>query len=129
MTFEELEYSEVIADTYMFSNGSSFEKFKNLAENRFEKMQHYCNKNGIFHLFIAHHFDDNIETFLLRKIAGSNFEGLNCMQKNILFNKVKIIRPLLSFTKKQLINYNKKMKLEYFEDPSNKDRKYTLYKK
>ena len=93
--------------------------------NRYEKMFDYCKKNKIFHLFLAHHFDDNIETFLLRKIGGSNFEGLNCM-KNISINgNIQVIRPLLSFSKKQILNYNKKNKLIFIEDPSNKNFKYS----
>jgi|ETN01SMinimDraft_1059929.scaffolds.fasta_scaffold06049_2 tRNA(Ile)-lysidine synthase len=94
-------------------------------ENRFLKIINYCKKNKILHLFIGHHFDDNIETFVLRKIAGSNFEGLNCMQERTIYNEVQIIRPLLKFTKKQILNYNKKMNLFYVNDPSNKDEKYS----
>ena len=70
-------------------------------ENRFLKIINYCKKNKIFHLFIGHHYDDNLETFMLRKIAGSNFEGLNCMQEKTIYNDVQIIRPLLKFTKKK----------------------------
>ncbi len=93
--------------------------------NRYEKMLNYCKKNKIFHLFLAHHFDDNIETFLLRKIGGSNFEGLNCM-KNISINgNIQVIRPLLSFRKKQILDYNKKNRLFFIEDPSNKNFKYS----
>ena len=94
-------------------------------ENRFLKIINYCKKNKIFHLFIGHHCDDNIETFMLRKIAGSNFEGLNCMQEKIIYNDVQIIRPLLKFTKKQILDYLKKMKLVYVNDPSNYDEKYS----
>ena len=94
-------------------------------ENRFSKIINYCKKNKIFHLFIGHHYDDNIETFMLRKIAGSNFEGLNCMQEKTIYNDVQIIRPLLKFTKKQILDYNKKMNLVYVNDPSNNDEKYS----
>ena len=94
-------------------------------ENRFLKIINYCKKNKIFHLFIGHHHDDNVETFMLRKIAGSNFEGLNCMQEKTIYNDVQIIRPLLKFTKKQILNYNKKMNLVYVNDPSNNDEKYS----
>ena len=48
--------------------------------NRFGKLLNYCKKHQIFYLFLGHHFDDNLETFILRKLAGSNFEGLNSMQ-------------------------------------------------
>jgi len=94
-------------------------------ENRFLKIINYCKKNKIFHLFIGHHCDDNVETFMLRKIAGSNFEGLNCMQEKTIYNDVQIIRPLLKFTKKQILDYNKKMNLVYVNDPSNDDEKYS----
>ena len=94
-------------------------------ENRFLKIINYCKKNKIFHLFVGHHYDDNIETFMLRKIAGSNFEGLNCMQERTIYNNVQIIRPLLKFSKKQILGYTKKMNLFYVNDPSNKDEKYS----
>ena len=94
-------------------------------ENRFIQIINYCRKNKIFHLFIGHHYDDNIETFMLRKIAGSNFEGLNCMQEKTIYNDVQIIRPLLKFSKKQILDYIKKMNLVYVDDPSNKDEKYS----
>ena len=94
-------------------------------ENRFLKIINYCKKNKILHIFIGHHYDDNVETFMLRKIAGSNFEGLNCMQEKTIYNDVQIIRPLLKFTKKQILDYNKKMNLVYVNDPSNDDEKYS----
>ena len=94
-------------------------------ENRFLKIINYCKKNNIFHIFFGHHYDDNIETFMLRKIAGSNFEGLNCMQEKTIYNDVQIIRPLLKFTKKQILDYSKKMNLFYVNDPSNNDEKYS----
>ena len=59
-------------------------------ENRFYELISFCKKNKIFYLFLGHHFDDNIETFLLRKIAGSNIEGLNSMQMISIFNNIQI---------------------------------------
>ena len=35
--------------------------------NRFRKIVQYCISKKIFHVFLGHHNDDNIETFLLRK--------------------------------------------------------------
>ena len=77
------------------------------------------------HLFIAHHKDDNLETFLNRKIAGSDFYGLKSMSEVSLYNKVFIIRPLLNFSKEILLDYNKKNKIEYINDPSNFNLDYT----
>ena len=66
-----------------------------------------------------------LKHFILRKIAGSNFEGLNCMQEKTIYNNVQIIRPLLKFSKKQILDYTKKMNLIYINDPSNTNEKYS----
>ena len=88
-------------------------------QNRFSQMVKFCIRHKFFHLFIGHHKDDNIETFLLRKIAGSNFEGLMSMQHSTILNSIQILRPLLTFNKLDLIRFNKSRNIEYIEDPSN----------
>mgnify|MGYP005696685837 FL=1 len=98
---------------------------KEARDNRYNLLTDYCIKNNILHLFIAHHKDDNLETFLNRKIAGSDFYGLKSMSEFSLYNKVCIIRPLLNFSKDALLNYNKKNKIEYINDPSNINLNYT----
>ncbi|MDC3022116.1 tRNA lysidine(34) synthetase TilS [Pelagibacteraceae bacterium] len=94
-------------------------------KNRYNLLTDFCVKNKILHLFIGHHKDDNLETFLNRKIAGSDFYGLKSMSEFSLYNKVCIIRPLLKFSKDALLNYNKKNKIEYINDPSNFNLDYT----
>ena len=94
-------------------------------DNRYNLLTDYCIKNNILHLFIAHHKDDNLETFLSRKIAGSDFYGLKSMSELSFYNRVKIIRPLLNFSKEMLLGYNKKNKIEYINDPSNFNLDYT----
>lgn len=96
-----------------------------LRDNRYNLLLKYCNQNNILHLFIGHHYDDNLETFLIRKISGSNFEGLRCMQNKFYFNGLQILRPLLNVSKKKIINYNKTNKIQFMIDPSNKNLNYT----
>ena len=93
--------------------------------NRYNLLTDFCIKNNILHLFIAHHKDDNLETFLNRKIAGSDFYGLKSMSETSLYNKVLIIRPLLNFSKETILDYNKKNKIEFINDPSNFNLDYT----
>ena len=93
--------------------------------NRFDKILNFCNKKKILHLFIAHHYDDNLETFLLRKVGGSNFEGLNSIKDKVIRSNLQILRPLLFFNKEQIFNYNSKNNIEYINDPSNKNTNYT----
>ena len=94
-------------------------------DNRYNLLTDYCIKNNFLHLFIAHHKDDNLETFLNRKIAGSDFYGLRSMSEFSLYNKICIIRPLLNFSKETLLDYNKKNKIQYINDPSNFNLDYT----
>ncbi len=92
--------------------------------NRYNKLIHYCKKNKILHLFIGHHKDDNLETFLNRKVAGSDFEGLQSIS-NVVFNNINIIRPLLNFTKKEIYKFNRDKNISYIIDPSNINLNYT----
>ena len=87
--------------------------------NRYNLLTNFCIKNNILHLFVAHHKDDNLETFLNRKISGSDFYGLKSIAEISLYNKVCIFRPLLRYSKNTLLAYNKKNKIEYINDPSN----------
>ena len=87
-------------------------------ENRFNQLIKFCSKNNIFHLFVAHHYDDNLETFLLRKIAGSNFEGLCGIQQKVNIDNVQVLRPLLQFNKKDILKYNKNHNIFFVKDRS-----------
>ena len=86
---------------------------------RLNILRNYCYKNNIMHLFLGHHYDDNIETFLIRKLAGSSIEGLNSIKNLSIFKDIEIIRPLISFNKKEIINFAIKNNLSWIEDPSN----------
>lgn len=78
------------------------------------------------YLFLAHHGDDLIETILMKITRGSNIEGYegfkeistNYNQNN---EKYYIIRPLIKYTKKELINYNNINKIKYYTDITNKE--------
>lgn len=98
---------------------------KEARDNRFSVIFNYLKKNFIFHIFLGHHQDDNIETYLLRSVAGSNFEGLNSIKNKSIRNEIQILRPLLNIKKKNIINFNKKNNIKYVEDPSNLDLNYS----
>ncbi len=94
-------------------------------ENRFSKIVNYCKLNKIFYVFLGHHFEDNLETFILRKAAGSNIEGLNVMQYKSVYQGIQVVRPLINFSKNSIIKYIYNKKLNYINDPSNEDEKYS----
>ena len=104
---------------------------KNMADarlNRFSSIVNFCVKNNIIHLFLGHHFDDNIETYLIRKINGSNLEGLSCMSLINNYKNIQIVRPFIATSKISIIKFNKKNKINFINDPSNIDTNFTRVK-
>lgn len=51
-------------------------------------------------LLTGHHLDDSVETFLFRIARGSSAKGLSGIQKNS--EKLRLIRPLISYSKNQI---------------------------
>ncbi len=121
-----LNKNNITSQILTVNQGNVSKKSMNEARNnRYNLLTDFCNKNNFLHLFIGHHKDDNLETFLNRKIAGSDFYGLKSISEFSLHNKVCIIRPLLNYSKDALLNYNMKNKINYINDPSNFDLEYT----
>jgi len=118
--------NNIVTKIFRINKNKVLKKTMNEArQNRFLTMLKYCVNKKFFYLFFGHHYNDNIETFLLRKIAGSNFEGLRAMQDKTIRNNIQILRPLLTFDKSAIINYNKSKKIQYIEDPSNNNINYS----
>ena len=70
---------------------------------------------------MGHHLDDLIETFFLRALRGSGIEGLSSIPKERPLGKGKLIRPFLTISKSEILAKAKKDKLNFINDPSNKD--------
>jgi len=66
-------------------------------------------------IVVAHHRDDQVETFFLNLARGTGIAGLSGM--NSIHGKV--IRPLLFASRKEIVTYAAKNKLNYREDSSN----------
>lgn len=64
---------------------------------------------------VAHHADDNIETMLLNLLRGTGIAGLRGMHSDT----GRIIRPLLSATRKDIMDYIADNGLDYITDSSN----------
>ena len=89
-------------------------------ELRYEWFNDLVNKNKIDNIVTAHHFNDNIETVLFNIARGTGVSGLKGIEKK----QNRLIRPLLNFTKNQVLDYANKNKIEFREDFSNEDEKY-----
>jgi len=98
---------------------------KKARDLRYDLFEKYCVKNKIKFLILAHHQDDLVENFYIRLIRGSGIKGLTSLQNVFQYNKnFYLLRPLLNFTKKELLEITKKIYYKWVEDPSNKNDKF-----
>lgn len=133
---EESKKEEEFLYNYCKDNNIIFEsmKIEKYEENNFENearkkrysfYEEILNKYSSKYLFLAHHGDDLIETVLMKIIRGSNLEGYAGIKETSNLNNYKIIRPLLSYTKEDILKYNKTHNIPYFIDNSNTNTEYT----
>ncbi|MDO4998511.1 MAG: tRNA lysidine(34) synthetase TilS [Neisseria sp.] len=74
---------------------------------------------------LAHHADDQVETFLLAALRGGGLRALSAMPKWRDFAENKLIwRPLLPFLRQELMQYAEQHALPHVEDPSNQNPAY-----
>ena len=66
---------------------------------------------------IAHHQNDQVETFLYRCVRGTGIVGAGAMKEK----NGKLIRPLLCIKKQEIVNYLQKIGQKWMEDASNQD--------
>lgn len=72
-------------------------------------------------LVLAHHRDDQAETFLLRALRASGPDGLGAMQPWRRFGRGWLWRPLLDQPRARLQRYAHEHGLQWVDDPANAD--------
>ncbi len=88
---------------------------------RYKELMSIKEKSGFSKIATAHNLDDNIETIFLRIIEGTGLKGLTGIP---VIRNGYIIRPLLTTTKKEIIDYLDSQKINYIFDKSNNDINY-----
>lgn len=95
---------------------ASEEQARNARYKFLNRIRRNCNAGAVV---TAHHQDDLIETAILNIIRGTGRRGLTAITEN-----PDIMRPMLHLSKKDILAYAKGHKLEWREDPTNKDERY-----
>jgi tRNA(Ile)-lysidine synthase len=91
---------------------------------RYALMTGWCRDNGVGTLLVAHHRDDQAETYLMRLNRGSGPNGLAAMSATTERQGVQIVRPLLGVPKSRLVSTCRALGQTWIEDPSNRDPRY-----
>lgn len=98
---------------YMTSHKCSLETA--CRELRYEWFEKLRIDNGAKWIAVAHHRDDNNETFLLNLMRGTGISGL----RGMLQVNGRIIRPFLTFTRKEIERYLTEKRIGFVTDSSN----------
>ena len=93
-------------------NGSKEELGRNLRRHFFDSVKKEYNADTIA---LAHHKDDQLETFFIRLIRGTTTAGITGIKKQDGI----YIRPLLNISKNEVLNYLKQNNIAFLEDPTN----------
>ena len=124
---EESDLDEVFVRTYALENSIPF-YFKEFVTKlpkqslqmaartlRYNWFYDVLKKEKLDYLLTAHHLDDSLETFILNLSRASGIEGLTGIKAS---NDI-IVRPLLIFSKNQILNYAKNNNIHWREDSTN----------
>ncbi len=95
---------------------------------RYDLIKNFCKKNKCEYLLTAHHKDDQIETFLINLSRGSGVYGLSGIKEISTQDELTLIRPLLSFSKEEILNFCKEQGIKFYHDNMNDDEKYLRVK-
>jgi tRNA(Ile)-lysidine synthase len=92
---------------------------------RYRLLAQAARASGATHVLTAHTRDDQAETLLMRMLRGSGIGGLAAMTRITERDGVLLARPFLNVSKSQLIATLKKAKIDFADDPSNRDLNFT----
>ena len=127
---------------YATENGVSIEMAAR--ELRYRWFGEICQEYGYQAVVVAHHADDNAETMVLNMVRGAGLKGLSgmkpvsplplsrhsfaCASATSSMSEersdVAILRPLLTFTRKQIEGHAFAWKVPYREDKTNSSTEY-----
>jgi len=88
---------------------------------RYALLARWCRERGCVHLLTAHQREDQVETHLIRRRAGSGADGLAGMSAIRELADCRILRPLLGVAKARLVALLDAERQPFITDPSNRD--------
>lgn len=88
-------------------------------EYRYTFLKDVGKKYQIDYLMTAHHGDDLIENILLKFIRSGDAAEMNSLQIVGRLGSMQLLRPLIKYSKAELLNYDKQNNLSFIEDETN----------
>jgi tRNA(Ile)-lysidine synthetase, N-terminal domain/tRNA(Ile)-lysidine synthetase, C-terminal domain len=130
------DYDQKLVEEYCIEYGIPFEvliadhlpkgNFQDQARKaRYQFFQELAEKHNACGVVVAHHMDDHLETYLLQK-ESKRIPLYWGLKEVVEIDGLRIYRPLLDFSKEDIVSYAKEKGIIYGEDETNQ---LLLYKR
>ncbi len=128
-----VRYHKADFDTEQYASSHSVSIEMAARELRYDWFASLCKDNGYYGVAVAHNANDNAETLILNLLRGTGLRGITGMQAESAvpvtrenLAGVRLLRPMLSFSREQIEEYVAANALEYHDDRTNAE---TVYKR
>lgn len=128
-----VRYHKADFDTEQYASSHNVSIEMAARELRYDWFASLCRDNGYYGVAVAHNANDNAETLILNLLRGTGLRGITGMQAESVvpvtrdeLSGVRLLRPMLSFSRKQIEEYVAANFLEYHDDRTNAE---TVYKR
>lgn len=128
-----VRYHKADFDTEQYASSHNISIEMAARELRYDWFASLCKDNGYYGVAVAHNANDNAETLILNLLRGTGLRGITGMQVETVvpvtrdeLSGVRLLRPMLSFRRKQIEEYVAANSLEYHDDRTNAE---TVYKR
>lgn len=128
-----VRYHKADFDTEQYASSHNISIEMAARELRYDWFASLCREIGYYGVAVAHNANDNAETLILNLLRGTGLRGITGMQVETVvpvtrneLSGVRLLRPMLSFSRKQIEEYVAANSLEYHDDRTNAE---TVYKR
>lgn len=128
-----VRYHKADFDTEQYASSHNISIEMAARELRYDWFASLCKDNGYYGVAVAHNANDNAETLILNLLRGTGLRGITGMLVETVvpvtrdeLSGVRLLRPMLSFSRKQIEEYVAANSLEYHDDRTNAE---TVYKR
>lgn len=123
-----VQLNTVRFDTLSYASSKGISTEMAARELRYGWFASVCEERGCCAVAVAHNANDNAETLVLNLLRGTGTRGLCGMKADGLLpvpgSSVRLVRPLLRFTREEIEGFALSQRLSYRFDGSNADNSY-----
>ncbi|MEG0025652.1 MAG: tRNA lysidine(34) synthetase TilS [Bacilli bacterium] len=117
--------NNIVFEESVINNYTDINFHQEARDFRYDFFMSLVNKYGAKYLMTAHHGDDLIETILMRIVRGSSLKGYGGFSRVYQRGDCLIVKPFITVTKENILNYNKEHEIKFVNDLSNLKDVYT----